>query len=159
MTDTQLVSSLAISAYLMVLTTWDFRSLQNPWWLTTPLIAGLLLWRVGRGPWWVFLTWGGLTMPYLAHFYGAADYRLLLVLFGLFPTLEFAITMGIGMFGLACGFLLWQPWGPTRPAPHVPTRDELTARGRPGIFVFSLPALVYVWIVAPFVGPQSGLLV
>jgi len=138
----------------MVLTTWDFRSLQNPWWLTTPLIAGLLLWR---GPWWVFLMWGGLTLPYVIHLYGAADYRLLLVLFGLFPTLEFVITMGIGMFGLACGILLWQPWGPARPAPHVPTRNQLTARGRPGIFVFSLPTLVYVWIVAPFVVSQSAL--
>ena len=148
MNDMQLVSSVAISAYLMVLTTWDFRSLQNPWWLATPLIAGLLLWRV----------WRGLTLPYVAHLFGAADYRLLLVLFGLFPTLEFAITMGIGMFGLACGVLLWQPWGPTRPAPDVPTRSELTARGRPGIFVFSLPALVYVWIVVPFVATQSALL-
>ena len=140
--------SLLLTGYLLVLTVWDFRSRENPWWLTTPLILGLTVWRLLYGPaWWVFIAWGLATLPFLLNFFGAGDYRLLLVLLGLFPTFPFVVTLGVGMFVLAYGALVWEAWQRRCPAPEAPGRAALLARGRPGVFVFTLPTLVYLWLV------------
>jgi len=153
MSGGQLAPVLAFSAYLVALTAWDFLRRENPWWATTPLILGLLVVRAGRGPLPVVLGgWLLLTLPYLANHYGAADYRLLLVGWGLYPTLPYAITLGIGMavLGLAALGVV------RRRAPRRPTRRDLLALGQPGLFVISLPTMVYVWFVEPLMNTPLG---
>jgi hypothetical protein len=142
----QLATTFAFSAYLVALTAWDFLRKESPWWATTPLIFGLLVVRARCGPLPAVLGgWILFTLPYLANYYGAADYRLLLVGWGLFPTLPYAITLGMGMavLGLAALAVV------RRTAPHRPTRRDLLTFGQPGLFVISLPTLVYVWFVEP----------
>ena len=144
---------LALTGYLLLLTVWDFRWRENPWWLTTPVVGGLAAWRLVYGPaLWVFVAWGLVTLPYLLNFFGAGDYRLLLVLFGLFPAWPFAVTLGIGTFALAYGMVLWGTWRRQPPSPEAPAREDLLSKGWPGVFVFTLPALAYLWLVVPLEG-------
>jgi len=135
-----------LTLYLLVLTVWDFRRGENPWYLTTPLLGLLLVWRVWRGDGLFLLgVWGGVTLPLLAGMYGAADYRLLLVLLGLFPHFEFLAALGIGMFALSFPVVLWRVWRRKRPDPSLPSTEVLLRRGSPGLYVFTLPGIAYLW--------------
>jgi hypothetical protein len=155
----QTIAAIGLSVYLVTLAVWDWRRRENAWWATTPLVFALAGWRLWHGPAVVVLAgWVLATLPYRVHWYGAADYRLLLVTWGLFPTLGYAFTLGIGMVMLAGLALLLVPRADTRagaPKPSAeagnrrPGRAELLRHGRPGVFLISLPALVYLWAVAP----------
>ena len=140
-------AAVAFSVYLVALGAWDLRRRANPWWATTPLIVGLAAYRIWQGPTFsVFGGWALATLPYLLHWYGAADYRLLLVTWGLFPTLPYAFTLGIGMVVLAALALALT----RRPAlGRRPSRADLLEHGQPGLFVISLPTLGYIWVAAP----------
>jgi len=143
-------AAVAFTIYLVALSAWDLRRRENPWWATTPLIVGLAAYRICQGPALsVFGGWLLATLPYVLNTYGAADYRLLLVTWGLFPTLAFAFTLGIGMVVLAA---LALALARRPPLGRRPSRADLLEHGQPGLFVISLPALCYVWAAAPLTG-------
>ena len=150
MTSPAFLGAVMASIYLLGLMVWDFRVKENPWYLTTPVIICILLYRILTGSVGeILLPWGLLTLPLLLNFYGAADYRLLLILFGCFPTWTFTTTLGVGMFALSFPLVLWKAWRRRHPDPEAPGRADLLARGAPGIFVIALPAIVYIWFIIP----------
>ena len=89
---------------------------------------------------------------------GGGDAKLLMVLFALFPTYNFALTFCFVVLVALLPLLVLQHWG-KRPLDALwemvlrlrtglfPTRQELEKTGKPYAWVFCLPGVIYLWLL------------
>lgn len=139
-----LVAKSALTVYLLALTAWDIKTSHNPWWATTPLLAAVTGWRLLAGDFsGVWLPWAMATAMYMAHIFGAADWRLLLITQALFPNSQYYRVLLFGAFLLLVLEMFrtgaWQ-------MPFVkPSQRTLQTTGTPAVHVIAVPTLVYVW--------------
>ena len=155
--------------YLVLVAVWDLKTGRIPNLLTLPAMAGVAAYRVasaarlayyGLPPWEEMRFvgfWAGVFVLWMLGV-GGGDAKVLMVLFGIFPTMEFMATLllvtggvmvvvlsvryarqgRLGMFfkNMAFRAVRWS---------FLPTRAEAVEGGEPTAFLFSLAAMV--WLV------------
>lgn len=167
--------------YLSVVGAWDIRTRRIPNALVLPAIGLVLLWRalriglkiaeviyVGSLPILTelltelnfLLYWVGIFMLWQAGIMGGGDAKLLMVLFGVFPAIEF-LGLLLAVTGLAMaavlswrygrqrklGLLISGFWSRLRQGQFFPTEAELTAEGEPTAFLFAVAGMVMIiWV-------------
>jgi len=78
----------ALTTYLVLAAVWDLRTRRVPNWLTLPLLAGVLAWRLAQLDF-AFVPYCCACLgAWLVNSLGGGDVKLLMVLFGLFPQVE-----------------------------------------------------------------------
>jgi Flp pilus assembly protein protease CpaA len=88
---------------------------------------------------------------------GGGDAKLLMGLFALFPTYEFALLFAILVLAVSVPMIIARHWG-KRPSDlaaavadrigrgrFLPTREELETKGQQYAWTFCLPGVVYLW--------------
>lgn len=153
-----LLARLALTAWLLGAAYSDIRTGRIPNWLTLPvmLAAGVYGLFVARH-WVIIPIWVVIFILWELNFMMAGDAKLLMALFALFPTIEFALVLTVGGLIELIPLLILryrhQPVMTTvllatlriQNRDIVPTREELVRDGRRLAWVFALPAVVYVW--------------
>ncbi len=93
------------------------------------------------------------------HILGGGDAKTLMGIFALFPTVEFALFLTIGVLVLSLPLLVLrlrhrrllevlQALGKRlKEGPFFPTQRELQEQGRPYAWTFCLPGVVYLWLL------------
>ena len=160
--------------YLGVVGAWDIRTRRVPNVLVLPAIGLVLFWRVMRVVVAVrigllpvlselafFPYWAGTFMLWQAGMMGGGDAKLLMVLFGVFPDVEF-LGLLLAMTGLTMAAVLAWRYGRRRKLGLLvsgflfrlrhgrifPTEAELTAEGEPTAFLFSAAGMVMIALVS-----------
>ena len=112
---------------------------------TASLLFMLVAWAIIFGGWKLNVMGGG-------------DAKLLMVLFALFPTYDFALTFCLVALAALLPLLVLQYRG-KRPLDALwetvlrlrtglfPTRQELEKTGKPYAWVFCLPGVIYLWLL------------
>lgn len=159
--------------YLALVGAWDLKTLRVPNRLTLPAMVAVLLWRAVRIvlharaglpvlPELALLPyWAGIWMLWQVSMMGGGDAKLLMVLFGVFPKLEF-LGILLAISGLTMALVLVLRYGRRRKLGLLvsgflfrlthgrlfPTEAELAAEGEPTAFLFSIAGMVMVLLEA-----------
>lgn len=148
---------LALTAWLVAVAVWDWRRAIIPNWLTLPVMLAAGGWRLYQGRWYVLLVWGLLYLIWRVNIVGGGDAKLLMGLFALFPTYEFALLFSVLVVAASVPMIIARHWGkgPTKLAGAIldrirrgrflPTREELQSKGQQYAWTFCLPGVVYLW--------------
>ncbi len=95
----------------------------------------------------VTFAWIGILALWRAHVFGGGDTKLLMILFGLYPTVELVITICLVSIAVCGPLLLWQYRQPGQfMRPAWPTAERLAREGQPLAFIYSLAGLLYLWL-------------
>ena len=148
---------LALTIYLFTIIIYDLKTRIIPNWLTLPAMGGVLTWQfckyaLAMQPLWAVLIvlpfWIGLFVLWAVNLYGGGDAKLLMVLFGLWPRLDFllmeaGISLLIGIPLLVRKYL-GQSW------PEA-TRNfgEALWQGQGGYpwgAVYALGGIIFAWL-------------
>lgn len=153
-----LLARLALTAWLLGVAYSDIRTGRIPNWLTLPVMLAAGVYGVFVARHWVIIPiWVVIFILWELNFMMAGDAKLLMALFALFPTAEFAVVLTVGGIIELVPLLVLryrrQPvmttlWSATLRVQNralLPTREELVRDGRRLAWVFALPAVVYVW--------------
>jgi len=153
------LTKLGITAWLGAVALWDLRTATIPNWLTLPVMAAAGGWRLYQGRWYVLLIWAMLYLVWRVNIVGGGDAKLLMGLFALFPTLDFALAFAVMVLVLSMPLIVAGHWGKC-PADIIwaivdrvqagrllPTRKELEEHGRPYAWTFCLPGAIYLWLL------------
>ncbi len=156
--DLFLVARVALTVWLLAAAASDIRTGRIPNWMTLPVMAGVGLYQLVIGhQWQIIVFWLVLFVLWELNFMMAGDAKLLMGLFALFPTLDYAVVLMVGgMIELIPLLILRYRSRPltttltsvalrVQNGQLVPTRDELRNEGRRLAWVFCLPSIVYVW--------------
>lgn len=147
-----------LTAWFAATAAWDARWGIIPNWLTIPVMLGLGGLRLYQRHWIVLPIWVLIYLLWRVHIIGGGDAKLLMGIFALFPTFEFAVVFSVLLAAVTLPLLMLQHWG-RRPGdllrgaahrlqegPLLPTQEELEAQGRQYAWTFCLPGLVYLWL-------------
>lgn len=153
-----LLARVALTLWLLGAALSDIRTGRIPNWLTLPVLLAAGMYGVVFARQWIILPiWVILFILWEMNFMMAGDAKLLMALFALFPTVEFALFLAVGGLIELLPLLVLryrrQPlattlWSVTLRVQNralLPTREELVRDGRRLAWVFALPAVVYVW--------------
>ncbi|MCW5851445.1 MAG: prepilin peptidase [Anaerolineae bacterium] len=153
-----LVVRLAITVWLLAAAWSDIRTGRIPNWMTLSVMAVVGLYQlVVARQWLVLVIWLVLFVLWELNFMMAGDAKLLMGLFALFPSLDYALVLAVGgMIELIPLLILRYRSRPltttltsvalrVQNGQLVPTRAELVREGRRLAWVFCLPSIVYVW--------------
>jgi prepilin peptidase CpaA len=160
-----------LAVYLTVVAAWDLKARRIPNRLTLPALGAVLLWRIGRvwwaiadgrsvGPEFAFLVpWAVLLLVvWPIRVMGGGDVKLLLILFGVFPTFEFLVLVLLVSGVIISSVLLWR-YGRRRRVGQLcswlvgrlfggrlaPTQEELdTGIGEPTAFLFAAAGMLMI---------------
>lgn len=148
---------LVITAWLAAVSLWDVRRAIIPNWLTLPAMLAAGGWRLYQGRWYVLLMWALLYLLWRVNIMGGGDAKLLMGLFALFPTYDFALLFSLLVLAVTLPLLAARHWG-KRPTDLfrgvadrigqgrlLPTREELETRGQQYAWTFCLPGVIYLW--------------
>jgi Flp pilus assembly protein protease CpaA len=148
---------LALTAWLVVVSVWDWRRAIIPNWLTLPVMLTAGGVRLYQGHLHVLAIWVLLYLIWRVNIVGGGDAKLLMGLFALFPPYEFALLFSILVLAVSVPMIIARHWGkrPSDLAAAVadrigqdrllPTREELETKGRQYAWTFCLPGAVYLW--------------
>jgi Flp pilus assembly protein protease CpaA len=152
-----LVAKFLITAWLGAVAVWDWRTGRIPNWLSLPMVAlagGLQLYQ---GRWYILLIWAALYLIWRVHIIGGGDAKVLMGLFALFPTQQFALLFGVIVLAVSIPLILIKHWSgsPVRALRSLvktmgsgnplPSREDLETYGRRYAWTFCLPGVVYLW--------------
>jgi len=145
----------ALILWLAAMSACDLRTRQVPNWLTLPPLLGILCWQLAHGHWQALLPLPVFFTLWCLQILGGADAKVLMALFGLWPTLEFAafFCMGYVLVTLP-GLLLRHTWSPKQvwsarraELTRRPTAEDLETNGTPAIPTYSLVAAAYALLL------------
>jgi len=151
----------ALTVYLILAAVWDLRTRRVPNWLTLPLLAGVLVWRLAQLDFTFVLYWCACLAAWLLNSLGGGDVKLLMGLFGLFPQVELFYLLLI-FAGAGIGAVLTlrhvrarSLWAWLRRTAYrlsrldlFPSRSEMEAGAEPFTLFISLAGVAYVWVFA-----------
>jgi Flp pilus assembly protein protease CpaA len=148
---------LALTAWLIAVAVWDWRRAIIPNGLTLPLMLAAGGVRLYQRQLHVLVIWALLYLIWRVNIVGGGDAKLLMGLFALFPTFEFALLFSVLVLVISLPLLIARHWG-KRPADLaaafaerigqrrlLPTREELESKGQQYAWTFCLPGVVYLW--------------
>jgi len=159
--------------YLSLVGAWDLKTRRVPNSLVLPAVGIVLFWRAVRivvllhvglsaMPELAFVPyWVGVFMLWRLTIMGGGDAKLLMVLFGVFPAVEFLLLL-LAVAGLTMAAVLAWRYGRRRRLGLLvsgllfrlrhgrifPTESELTAEGEPTAFLFSIAGMVMIVLVS-----------
>jgi Flp pilus assembly protein protease CpaA len=153
-----LLARVALTVWLLACALSDIRTGKIPNWMTLPvmLAAGAYQTFVGRH-WAIPLIWIALFIVWELNFMMAGDAKVLMGLFALFPTLEFALVLAVGGLIELIPLLMlryarqpitntfWSFALRVQNREFLPTREDLVRDGKRMAWVFCFPAIAYVW--------------
>jgi Flp pilus assembly protein protease CpaA len=148
---------LALTAWVVTVAVWDWRRAIIPNWLTLPvmLVAGGV--RFYHGEWLVLALWVLFYLIWRVNIIGGGDSKLLMGLFALFPTLEFALLFVVLLLAVYVPMIIARHWGKRpidlaaavldriRQDHLLPTREELEAKGQQHAWSYCLSGAIYLW--------------
>jgi Flp pilus assembly protein protease CpaA len=147
----------ALTAWLVAVAVWDWRRGIIPNWLTLPVMLAVGGVRLYQGQWLVLAIWVLLYVIWRLNIMGGGDAKLLMGLFALFPTYEFALLFSVLVLITLMPAMIVRHWG-KRPSDlaaalldrvtqgHLlPTQEELQAQGQQYAWTFCLPGVIYLW--------------
>jgi Flp pilus assembly protein protease CpaA len=150
---------MALTAWLVAVAVWDWRRGIIPNWLTLPVMLAAGGVRLYQGHLYVLAIWVLLYVIWRLNIMGGGDTKLLMGLFALFPTYEFALLFSVLVLAALTPTLIVRHWG-KRPADLVvgvvsrirlghllPTQEELRTQGKQYAWVFCLPGVIYLWLL------------
>lgn len=153
-----LLVRLALTAWLLGAAMSDIRTGRIPNWMTLPVMALAGVYQIFFARHWIVLViWVALFIIWELNFMMAGDAKLLMGLFALFPTLDFAMVLALGGLIELIPLLLLrygrQPLTDTflsmavrvQNREFLPTRADLARDGKRLAWVFCFPAIAYVW--------------
>ena len=149
--------SALLSAYLALAAAWDLKSGLVPNWLTVPALACAGGWQLSQGHWVFLQAWAVLFALWMLRFFGGGDAKLMMVLFALYPSVEFLV------------FFCWAALAATLPqiilkyrrtspltlghrlklrlaTGILPGEEELDRSGVRSTWIISLAGVLYVWL-------------
>jgi Flp pilus assembly protein protease CpaA len=160
------LGEVALAVFLVTAAAWDLKTRRVPNWLTLPAVGAVLVWRVVRfviscrlGQCmpseftflfaWVFI----LVVLWPLRVFAGGDCKVLMVLFGVYPTIEM-LVLSLVISGLVIGIVVvWRyarshqlrtlgglMWTRLMGKRGLPTEAEL-AMGEPTAFLFSAAGL------------------
>ncbi|MBS1253499.1 MAG: hypothetical protein MAG451_02548 [Anaerolineales bacterium] len=148
---------LGLSAWLVAIAIWDVRTTRIPNWLTFPVMLAAGAWRLYHSVWIVLPIWVLIYMIWRVNIIGGGDAKLLMGLFALFPTFDFAFLFAAVVLVASLPLLYRKHWW-RRPAGVAqgvvqrinsgqifPTQEELHTEGQQYAWTFCLPGLIYLW--------------
>jgi len=180
-----LLLKLVLTAWLIAVAVRDLRTGIIPNWLTLSMMGLIGGFRVLQGvsyivrtaqpqvnvgtPWLsdpqalvnlalIFVAWFLFYLMWQLNIMGGGDTKLLMGLFALFPTTDFALFFAVVVVIISVPLIIRQHWGKSLASigwgifgrlstgQFFPTRDELVARGRRYAWVFCLPGVLYLWL-------------
>ena len=148
---------LLLSAWLIIIAIWDIRTARIPNWLTFPVMLVIGIWQLYHQVWIILPLWILLYLVWRVNIIGGGDAKLLMGLFALFPTYEFAVLFSVLVLLVSMPALLRKYWTrrPVQMAQGViervnagqifPTQEELQTQGLQYAWTFCLPGLIYLW--------------
>jgi len=147
----------ALTCWLVTVAVWDWRRGIIPNWLTLPVMLAAGSVRVYQGQTLVLAIWVLLYLIWRLNIMGGGDAKLLMGLFALFPTYEFALLFSVLVLAALTPVMIVRHWG-KRPSGLVaallgrigqgrllPTQEELQTKGQQYAWTFCLPGVVYLW--------------
>ena len=153
----ELFVRLGFTVWLFAMAIWDIRSARIPNWLTFPVMLTVGAWRLYQQVWIILPIWVVLYLIWRVNILGGGDAKLLMGLFALFPTYEFALVFSVVVLAVSLVLLMRKYWR-RRPAEMAygvaqrfhagqifPTQEELQSEGKQYAWTFCLPGLIYLW--------------
>lgn len=157
LSDPLLPVKVGLTAWLVAIAIWDVRTARIPNWLTFPVMLAAGAWRLYQGVWIVLGIWVLLYLIWRVNIIGGGDAKLLMGLFALFPTFEFAFLFSVVVLAVSLPLLWARHWW-RRPAEIAqgvvqriasgqifPTHEELHTQGQQYAWTFCLPGVIYLW--------------
>lgn len=153
-----LVARIGLTVWLLAAALSDIRTGRIPNWMTLPVmaVAGVYQLFFAR-QWLVLVLWIALFVMWELNFMMAGDAKLLMGLFALFPSLDYALVLTVGGLIELIPLLILRYRSRSlattlttmairvQNGEILPTRAELVREGRRLAWVFCLPSIVYVW--------------
>lgn len=153
-----------VTLWMLILSTWDLRRHRVPNVLVLPVMLGALLWRLyffaaeaDSSCFFVLISWVILFMLWQGHILGGGDAKVLMVLFAMFPTLQFLVMFSIVKLLVTLPLVVAKYWG-RRPGDLLqsareraqakqllPDEHELRTSGQSNIWSYCLSGVVYLW--------------
>ena len=159
MPESVLVVNVVATAYLAIAALWDWRTARVPNWLTLPALGGVLGLNVVLTRWDFLPYWLGIFAIWHLGILGGGDAKLLMVLFGLFPSYAFLVTTLVVVGGIFAVLLLirylrsggvkaWLRWMLYRflTLQVVPPPGENLVRAERSTFAIAAAGIVYLWL-------------
>ncbi|MGD9029279.1 MAG: A24 family peptidase [Anaerolineae bacterium] len=152
-----LLAKLLITAWLVAVAAWDWRTGRIPNWLSLPMMAVAGGVQLYQGRWIIPVIWALLYLIWRVHIIGGGDAKLLMGLFALFPTQQFALVFGVVTLAVSVPLVVMRHWrgslgeglrsfvktlGSGNP---LPTREDLETHGRRYAWTFCLAGVIYLW--------------
>lgn len=162
-----------LAIYLTVVGVWDLRTRKVPNFLTLPAMGLVLVWRAVRivlavrhgqpvSPELTFIWyWLGAWLLWSLGAMGGGDAKLLMVLFGIFPTGRFLALLLVVSGSIMALLLMWRYWQQkrlgmffknlwvrARMGRFFPNRRQVELEGEPTAFLFSLAGMVMILIAS-----------
>jgi len=148
---------MALTAWLIAVAVWDRRRGIIPNWLTLPVMLAVGGVRLYQGQPLVLAIWVVLYLIWRVNIMGGGDAKLLMGLFALFPTYEFALIFSVLVLIALTPAMIVRHWGRRpidllagvvgrlRQGRLLPTQEELRTQGKQYAWVFCLPGVIYLW--------------
>jgi len=148
---------LALTIYLVIIIVYDLKTRTIPNWLTLPAIVGVLAWQFCKSaltvqPLWAVLVvlvfWTALLVLWVINLYGGGDAKLLMVLFGLWPRVDFLLVeAGISLL-IGIPLLVRKYRGQSWPGATRNFGEALWQGqgGYPWGAVYALGGIVFTWL-------------
>ena len=148
---------LALTAWLVAVAVWDWRRAIIPNWLTLPVMLATGGVRLYQGHLHVLAIWVLLYLIWRMNIVGGGDAKLLMGLFALFPTYEFALLFAVLLLAVYVPMIIARHWGKRpidlaaavldriRQGYLLPTREELEAKGQQHAWSYCLSGAIYLW--------------
>jgi Flp pilus assembly protein protease CpaA len=146
-----------LTAYLVVLAFWDWRSGKVPWYLTLPAMLTAGVWQVWQGHWEILGVWLVIFLLWVLRFYGGGDAKVLMFLFALFPA-ERLIYVLVAVALVAGLPLLWRKYRGQNlvllaqraafrlASGDISPTDEEWLQARPYTWLLALSGIVCLWV-------------
>jgi Flp pilus assembly protein protease CpaA len=131
------VAVTALTLWLAAMSACDLRTRQVPNWLTLPPLLGILGWQLAHGCWLALLPLPVFFSLWHVQVLGGADAKVLMSLFGLWPTLEFASFFCLGYVLVTLPLLAWRRWR---------NGNTLLSDRRPAVPTYATVTLAYMAI-------------
>ena len=98
----------------------------------------------------VTFAWLGVLALWRAHLFGGGDAKLLMILFGLYPTFELVTVLAVVSIAVSVPLLVWQyhrKHAPSQFRAMLPSAERLRREGKPLAFMYALAGVLYIWLL------------